>query len=88
MLDRNTEPKIVYGNVFDRYLIHIRNVCITHPHKDIYLFDDDEKGTFRRPKYHPDTVTAFAFCISRFLMIPLGLTFGFIVSPQDWEHCT
>ena len=84
MLDRNTESKIVYGNAFNRHLIRIRNVCLTHSHEEIYLFDDDTKGTFRNPKYHPDTATVFAFCISRFLMILLGLTFGFIVSPQDW----
>ena len=85
MLDRTTEPTIVYGGAFGRHLIRIWNLRITHPNEEIYLFDNDTKGTFRHPKYHPDVVTAFVFRISSFLMIPLENTFGSIVSPQDWD---
>ena len=82
MLDRTTEPDIVYGDAFDRHLIRIWNLRLTHPNEEIYLFDDDAKGAFRHPKYHPDVASAFAFRISSYLMIPLGLTFGSSVSPK------
>ena len=76
---------IVYGDAFDRYLIRIWNLCLTHPDEEIYLFDDDAKGAFRYRKYHSDVASAFAFSISSFLMIPLGNVYDSIVSPQDWE---
>ena len=49
------------------------------------MFDDDTKGYFRHPKYHPDVASRFAFRIFSFLVIPLENTFGSIVSLQDWE---
>ena len=85
ILDRITEHMIVYGDAFDRYLIRIWNLCLTHPDEEIYLFDDDAKGAFRYRKYHSDVASAFAFSISSFLMIPLGNVYDSIVSPQDWE---
>ena len=85
MLDRTTEPTIVYDDTFARHLIRIWNLRLTHPNEEIYLFDDDAKGAFRHLKYHPDVASAFAFRIFSFLVIPLENTFGSIVSPQDWE---
>lgn len=43
------------------------------------------KGAFRYPKYHPDVASAFAFRISRFLMILLGLIFCSTFSPKGWD---
>ena len=77
MLDRTTEPTIVYGDAFDRQLIRIWNLRLTHPNEEICLFDDDVKGAFWHPKYHLDVATAFAFRISSFLMIPLGNPCGY-----------
>ena len=85
MLDRTTEPTIVYGDAFVRHLICICNLRLTHLNEEIYLFDDDAKEAFRYPKYHPDVASAFPFRISSFFMIPLGNTLGSIVSPRDWE---
>ena len=83
IIDRTTESMIVYGDVFDRHLIRIWNLRLTHPNEEIYLFDNDTKGTFRHHKYHPEVVTAFVFRISSFLMILLENTFDSIVSSQD-----
>jgi len=83
MLDRITDPTIVYGDAFDRHLINICNLRLTHPNEEIYLFDDDTKGAFRYPKYYPNVATTFAFRISSFLMILLENTFDSIVSSQD-----
>ena len=85
MLDRTTETKIVYGDAFDRHLICIWNLRLTHPNEEIYMFDDDAKEVFRHPKYHSGVVSTCPFRISSVLMIPLGNTFGSIVSPHDWE---
>ena len=61
MLDRTTEPKIVYGDAFMRHLIQVWNQRITHPNEEIYTFDDDAKGAFWHPKYHSDMASVFAF---------------------------
>ena len=85
MLTDKTEPEIIYGNSFQRYLEGIWNSRITHPHSDILLFDDDVKGAFRHCKYHPDVASAFSFLISSFLFILMGGTFGSITSPPNFE---
>ena len=83
MLDRTTEPTIVYGDAFVRHLICICNLRLTHLNEEIYLFDDDANGAFRHPKYHPDVSTVLAFRISSLLIISLGDTFGSVLSPQE-----
>ena len=85
MLTHDTEPTIFYGKTFGLHLTEIWNRRIDTPIGDIFLFDDDVKGAFRHYKYHPDVAAAFAFMISIFLFIPLGGTFGSIVSPVDFE---
>jgi hypothetical protein len=85
MLSHATEPEIFYGHTLIQYLAEIWNRRISTPIKEIVLFDDDVKGAFRHCKYHPDVAAAFAFIISLFLFIPLGGTFGSIVSPADFE---
>ena len=83
MLDRTTQPDIVYGDAFDQHLIRIWNLRLTRPNEEIYLFDDDAKGSFRYSKCHSDVASAFVFRISIYLMISLGFAFGYSVSPQD-----
>ena len=85
MLSHATEPEIVYGTTFMRHLENIWNLRITHPTKELLLFDDDVKGAFRHCKYHPDLASAFSFIISNLLYIPLGGTFGSITSPANFE---
>ena len=52
---------------------------------DKVLMGDDVKGAYGHCKYHPDIATAFAFIIQQLLFIPLGGTFGSIVSPANFE---
>ena len=85
MLSHETEPEIKYGLTFMLHLQHIYNFRIAQPKKDIVLFDDDVKGAFRHPKYHPDIAAAFSFIIQCLLFITLGNTFGSIVSPANFE---
>ena len=85
MLSHDSEPKIIYGSTFNRYLAYIWNSRITYPTSDIMLMDDDVKGAFRHCKYHPDVVSAFSFIIQYLLFISLGGTFGSIVTPSNFE---
>ena len=85
MLSHDSEPVIVYGSTFMKYLEYIWNLRITYPVTDIMLFDDDVKGAFRHCKYHPDVTSAFSFIIAGLLFISLGGTFGSIVTPSNFE---
>ena len=85
MLDQKSEPEIIYGRSFINHLQHLYNFRISYPDDEIVLMDDDVKGAFRHCKYHPDIATAFAFIIQHLLFIPLGGTFGSIVSPANFE---
>ena len=85
MLSHESEPKIIYGDAFQRHLETIWNLRITYPTTEILLFDDDVKSAFRQCKYHPDVASAFSFIIQQFLFIPLGGTFGSITSPANFE---
>ena len=85
MFNRDDEHEVVYGDAFMRHLTKIWNLRISYPIEELYLFDDDVKGTFLHSKYHPDVAGVFSFSISNYLMIPMGQTFGSIDSRQDWE---
>ena len=85
MLSHESEPEIIYGTTFKRHLKRLYCIRIRFGNVDIVLFDDDVKGAFRHCKYHPDIAAAFAFIIQYLLYIPLGNTFGSIVSPSNFE---
>ena len=85
MLNGQDEPEIHYGDALLRHINRIWNLRISFPSEELYLFDDDVKGAFRHPKYHPDVAGAFSFVIENHLFVSLGQTFGSLVSPQNWE---
>ena len=85
MLNHESEPEIIYGSTFARYLSYLWNFRISRPRSDIMLMDDDVKGAFRHCKYHPDVASAFSFIIQYYLFISLGGTFGSIVTPSNFE---
>ena len=83
MLSHDTEPKIIYGESFQKHLETIWNLRITYPTTEILLFDDDVNSAFRQCKYHPDVAPSFSFIIKQYMFIPLGGTFGSITSPAN-----
>ena len=85
MLNQEDEPEIKYGTTFIRHLTQIWNMMISFPLDELYLFDDDVKGDFRHSKYHPYIAADFSFIIDKLLHVPMGGTFGSIVSPADFE---
>ena len=85
MQDPSKSPDIHFGTAFMRHLVRIWNLRITHPHKEIYVWDDDVSGAYRVPKYHPNVAGAFAYAILNFLFLPTGGTFGSNTSPQEYE---
>ena len=85
LMDQALEPRLMYGTSWDRHLRRIWNLRITYPDEEILLMDDDVKGAFRHPKYHPDIAAIFAFIILSKLFIPTGGTFGSTTSPANFE---
>ena len=74
-----------YGSILTRLLVHIWNLRITHPSRDIILHANDVKSCFRQMKHHPDVMGAFSYIISDILFLSCGLTMGSDFSPQTWE---
>ena len=85
MIDKENEPKLIYGHAFDRYLVEVLNQRIMYPHKEIYRFDDDVKWAFRHSKHHPDIALAFSFMIDNILYVPMGATFNSGTSSSNFE---
>ena len=85
MQDPSKSPSIKFGTAFTRHLIRIWNVRITHPFKDILLWDDDVSGAYRIPKYNPAVAGAFAYSLLDYFFLPTGGTFGSNTSPQEYE---
>ena len=89
LLSQDTEPEIIYGVSFMRYLEIIWNSRITHPDLDILLFDDDDvKRVFRYSKYHPGVASAFSLILSNHLFIYMWSTFSSITSLENFEPIT
>jgi len=86
MLNGQDEPEIHDGDAFLRHINRIWNLRISFPPEELYLFDDDVKGAFWHPKYHPDVAGAFSFVIENHLFLSLGQTFGSLVNPQNWKR--
>ena len=85
MLSQKDEPESMHGTAFMRHIAQIWNLRIFHSFEEIYLFDDDVKGAFGHSKQHPDIASAFSFIIAGLFCIPMGETFGSLVSPADFE---
>lgn len=85
MQDPSQSPEIHFGTALTRHLVRIWNLRITHPDKEIYLWDDDVSGAYRIPKYHPDVAEAFSYALLNYLFLPTGGTFRFNTSPQEYE---
>lgn len=83
--DPKTAPPIEYGSKFYMHLIRIWNLRISHPHEDIFLWDDDVAGAFRQGKYNPEIACAFSFIIFGTLWLPCGMVLGGNTSPQCYE---
>jgi len=63
---KKNEPQLIFGTAWQRHLRLIYNLRISHPHHEIYPWDDDAKGAFRHVKHNPDIATAYAFIIEHF----------------------
>ena len=85
MQDPSKSPEIHFGQAFNKHLVRIWNLRITHPYEDILLWDDDVSGAYRLPKYHPSVAGAFAFSLLDYFFLPTGGTFGSNTSPHEYE---
>ena len=62
-IDLANEPEITFGDSWLNYLTAIYNLCITFPHHEIYLINDDISSAFHQAKYHPNVISAKGFII-------------------------
>jgi hypothetical protein len=69
-------PPVFYMSAFQRLLINIWRMRITHPTTDILLHADDIDAAFRRILYSPEMAVVFAYIFGNFLIIPVGMVFG------------
>ena len=53
-----------------------QNVSISHPHEEMFAFDDDVSGALKYAKYHPDVEAAHSSLIDELLCVPLECVFG------------
>ena len=69
-------PPVFYMTAFQRFLINIWRLRITHPEQDILLHRDDIDAAFRRILYAPDIAIAFAYVFGPYVIVPVGMVFG------------
>ena len=58
------ETKLHYRIAMTRHLARTCNLRIAYPDTDILLFDDDDAGSFRHAKHHPDIAAAHSHSVS------------------------
>jgi hypothetical protein len=72
------------------FCIWIYNLCISYPHLEIYLIDDDlvdddVSGAFRHAEYNPNLVASHSCILFGYLFMSTGQTFGDSPSPANFE---
>ena len=85
MLSHESDPKIIYADIFKRHLQYLQNTWITVPKDVILIYDDDVNSVFRHYKCHPDIASIFAFILQHLLYIWLGGSFGSIITLSNFE---
>jgi hypothetical protein len=75
-------PPVHYMTAFQRLLVNIWRMRITHPTIDILLHADDIDAAFRRIIYSPEMAIVFAYIFGPFLIIPVGMVFGARSAPS------
>jgi hypothetical protein len=66
-------------------LTWIWNLCITYPHLEIYVCDDDITNAFRQIKYPPNLAGLHCKIANGVMFVDTGQTFGDNTSPSNFE---
>ena len=74
--DPVTMPPVHYQSALQRLWQRVYNLGLNHPEEDIIIYKDDLVSAFHRIHYHPDVAAAYAFVLSAYLVIPVGMVFG------------
>ena len=69
-------PPVFYQAAQQRIWQRAYNLRIAAPEADIIVYKDDLVSAFRRVRYHPDVVSAYAYVLEELLLIPIGALFG------------
>ena len=69
-------PPVSYGTTMKRFIFRLWNLRISHPTEPICLYKDDLLSAFRRIRYMPEVIPAFAYIFQELLLLPIGGLFG------------
>ena len=75
-------PPVHYQSALQCLCSRVYHLRFRHPDKDIMIYKDDLVLSFRRLCCHPYFAAAYNFVLSAYLVIPVGMVFGFRYSPS------
>ena len=70
-------PPVQYQSTLQRLWCRKYNPHLKHPDKDIMIYKDKLVSALRRLCYQPDVAAAYDFVLGAYLVIPVGMVFGF-----------
>jgi hypothetical protein len=85
MTNKANEPPLHFPKTLKEFFTWIWNLCVSYPHKEIYIGDDDATGAFRHVKYNPNLAAMHSSIVDNWLLMSTGQTFGDTACPQNWE---
>ena len=74
--DPEQVPPVAIGSALTRVIYRLWNLRLQHPDAHICIYKDDLVSAFRRIRYHPDVIPAFAYVFQNRLLLPVGGLFG------------
>ena len=75
-------PPVHYKSALQRLWRWVYNLRLNHPGEDIILYKDYRVSAFCRLCYFTDITAAYAFFLSYYLVIPVGMVFGSRYAPS------
>jgi len=79
------EPDLVFPKSQMKFFNFLWNLRISYPTQEIYIGDDDIRGAFHKPRYHPNVVALHTSVHCRKLVTNTGGTFGGNTSASNFE---
>ena len=71
-----------YQYVLQRIWRRIYNICINHSDKDIMIYKDELVSNIRRIFNHPYVAAAYTFVLGTYLVMSVGMVFGYRTPPS------
>ena len=75
-------PPVHYQSALQPLFRRVYNLRLNHPGEDIIIYKDDLVSAFNRICYHPDVAAAYDFILGTYLVILVGMVFGYRDPPS------